>query len=336
MYMKFFSPENKVVALFSTTIYTMSESTPPSQMLSMAEPCQLSAIQANTPPATAATPELSEPSKPQATTPTNATTPPPSPHSQLVGNAFAPEPVAHVETPTTPAPKPVQPSGMNVFDPHCPLTVDGGVGYLGAPQSWAERNPTAPEQPPSRPAVKLTDAAKATKKITCEANKKAVSLLDVDIEKFHKWQDDEIEKVAKMHSKKVSEIDALINHHINYKSKRLPSMANALTHMQLKKMNAGMYLYLYLSHQFADTLPPGKDVGDRSTLSDIQKAKDASIENGEITPEVKAQAMTDLVTFWLEKSQGVRITGHAAACDVFYTMLKVEELVSAHQICRGR
>lgn len=81
-------------------------------------------------------------------------------------------------------------------------------------------------------------------------------------------------------------------------------------------------------------MAPGKDVGDRATLSDIQKAKDTSIEDGKITPAIKAQAMTELIAFRLAKRQGVRITGHAAARDVFYTMLRVEELVSACKACR--
>lgn len=155
----------------------------------------------------------------------------------------APSVSQHEKLPDTliPALLPLPSSGMNAFDPHCPLTVEGGLEYLAAPQTWAERNPTAPMQPKSRPSVKLTDAAKAANKITNEANRKAAALLDSDIKKLRKWQDDEIEKITKTHSKKPLEIEAILNHRINYKPKRLPNMANALTHMQSKKMNAGMY-----------------------------------------------------------------------------------------------
>lgn len=227
--------------LFSTLSLPMSESTPP-QLSSMVEPSrQLSAIQSNIQPAIATPTTPPEHLGTQATPPTNAIAPPSSPQVQHMVDPPTPQPIAELETPTTAVPKPPQPSAMNAFDPRCPLTVEGGVNYLAAPQTWAERNPTALEQPPSRPAVRLTDAVKATKKITCEANKKAAALLDVDIEKFRKWQDEEIEKIAKTHSKKVPEIEALINHRINYKAGRLPSMSNALTHMQSKKMNAGTY-----------------------------------------------------------------------------------------------
>src|ERR1700733_15151240 len=60
---------------------------------------------------------------------------------------------------------------LNPFDPRNPLA-DGGCDprYLVPPQTWAQLNPTSGVQK-QRPRAKLTDAAKATKKITAEYNR---------------------------------------------------------------------------------------------------------------------------------------------------------------------
>ena len=52
------------------------------------------------------------------------------------------------------------------------------------PQTWAECNSAAPMQPPSCPSVESSEAVKATKRITYEANKRAAALLDADIRSF--------------------------------------------------------------------------------------------------------------------------------------------------------
>ena len=122
------------------------------------------------------------------------------------------------------------------------MLVDSCVGvldYLAAPQTWVECNLLAPAQPPSHPTVKLSDAMKVTRKVTYEANKAAAMLLDADIQTLHQLQEDEIKKIVKTCIKKVSEIEAILNHCVNYKNTRLLNMAIALTHMQSKKMNEG-------------------------------------------------------------------------------------------------
>ena len=97
---------------------------------------------------------------------------------------------------TTPVPVVVSPAtsssscavapntSLNMFDPRCPLPDnERNPLYLAAPQTWAERNPTVSVQP-QRQRAKLTDAAKATKKITANRNKAKADLLAADIEKF--------------------------------------------------------------------------------------------------------------------------------------------------------
>lgn len=81
-------------------------------------------------------------------------------------------------------PPPLQSSSKNAFDPHCLFTVEGRLQYLVVPQTWAECNSAAPMQPPSCPSVESSEAVKATKRITYEANKRAAALLDADIRSF--------------------------------------------------------------------------------------------------------------------------------------------------------
>jgi K+-transporting ATPase c subunit len=110
--------------------------------------------------------------------------------------------------------------------------------YLSAPQSWAERNPTAGVQK-QRLRAKLTDAAKATKQITAARNRAQGALLTSDIEKFMTLKQTQIERIALAHSRKVSDIEKLINHSTNYRPSRAPSLANALTHKKMLEMNEG-------------------------------------------------------------------------------------------------
>lgn len=42
--------------------------------------------------------------------------------------------------------------------------------------------------------------------------------------------------------------------------------------------------------------------------------------------------MVSLIEFCQSKSEGVHMTGHAAAHDVFFTMIKIDELVSISKV----
>jgi hypothetical protein len=106
---------------------------------------------------------------------------------------------------------------LDAFDPDCLLSDnERDPIYLSAPQSWAERNPTAGVQK-QRLRAKLTDAAKATKQITAARNRAQGALLTSDIEKFMTLKQTQIERIALAHSRKVSDIEKLINHSTNYR-----------------------------------------------------------------------------------------------------------------------
>jgi hypothetical protein len=115
--------------------------------------------------------------------------------------------------------------------------------YLADPQTWAQRNPTAGVQK-QRLRAKITDAAKATKRITAVRNKAQAALLSIDIDKLIALKQMEIEKIALAHSRKVSEIEKLVNHGTNYRHTRAPSLSNALTHKKTVELNEGMTLEL--------------------------------------------------------------------------------------------
>jgi hypothetical protein len=162
---------------------------------------------------------------------------------------------------------------LNPFDPRNPLP-DGGCDplYLVPPQTWAQLNPTSGVQK-QRPRAKLTDAAKATKKITAECNRAKAALLSAAIDRLRKEQKIQIEEIARDHSRKVCDIKKLVNHNTNYRLSRAPTLSNALTHKKGVELNEGNTCRLHLQLILMD-LHAGRDVGDRATLAEIQQAKD--------------------------------------------------------------
>ena len=131
-------------------------------------------------------------------------------------------------------------ASLNAFDPHCPLPDnERNPLYLAAPQTWAERNPTVSVQP-QRLRAKLTDAAKATKKIAAIRNKAKAELLTADIETFMALKWTQIQKIAWDHNRQVSDIEKLVNISTHYRKTRAPSLSNALTHMKTMELNEGI------------------------------------------------------------------------------------------------
>lgn len=129
---------------------------------------------------------------------------------------------------------------LNIFDPRFPLPDnERDPLYLASPQTWAERNPTVGVQKP-RLRAKLTDAAKASKLLAADRNKINAALLTADIEKLMLLQQGEIEKIATVHNRKVSDIEKRVNNRANYRHSRAPSLANALTHKKMIELNEGM------------------------------------------------------------------------------------------------
>ena len=141
---------------------------------------------------------------------------------------------------------------LNPFDPRHPLPdSQRDALYLVAPQTWAQLNPNLGVQK-QRPRAKLTDAAKATRKITAVLNKASAELLSADIEKQMQLQKTQIKKIAHDHSRKVCDIEKLINHNTNYRPSRAPTLQNALTHRKGMEMNEGMLSVL--SETYSDCL----------------------------------------------------------------------------------
>ena len=129
---------------------------------------------------------------------------------------------------------------LNPFDPRLPLPdSQHDPLYLVAPQTWAQSNPGLGVQT-QRPRAKATAAAKATKKITAECNRAAAKLLSDDISNLAILRQTQIEKIAQDHSRKVSDIEKLVNNHTHYRETRGPSLSNALTHKKGVEMNEGV------------------------------------------------------------------------------------------------
>lgn len=173
----------------------------------------------------------------------------PQPHSPPTTNASDQPgvPTAGTIHPTLPQTAPTSTSSLlNPFDPRCPLTSDANPDYLNAPQTWAERNPNAIQQPEPRTRAKPTAAAKAARKITTAANKEAAILLSTEIDKLRAWQTIELQKIATAHSKKLSVVEKMFNNRTHFVKPREVNKANALTHRKAQKMNEGTYLFFQL------------------------------------------------------------------------------------------
>jgi hypothetical protein len=117
--------------------------------------------------------------------------------------------------------------------------------YLIPPQTWGQLNPTLGVQK-QRPRAKLTDAAKATKKINAEHNRAQQKLLSAAIDHLVEQQKTQIEDIARVHSQKVCNIEKLINSRTNYRHSRAPTLSNALTHKKGVKLNEGEACGLYV------------------------------------------------------------------------------------------
>jgi hypothetical protein len=145
--------------------------------------------------------------------------------------AIMPGSSSHVVAPNAP---------LDPFGPHHKLPDnEHDALYLAAPQTWAERNPSAGVQK-QRLRGTLTDAGKATKRLAAERNKARAALLAADIDKFMDSQQTQIEKIARDHSRQVSDIRKLVNNSTNYHKARAPSLANALTHKKTLELNEGI------------------------------------------------------------------------------------------------
>lgn len=159
-------------------------------------------------------------------------------------------PVAAGSTP--PSPILTSNATLSVFDPRYRLPGNQlDPLYLTAPQTWSQRNPDLGTQP-QRLRATTTAAARATRKVTTARNKVNAELLSADIEKYMELQCSQIEKIAKDHSRKVSEIEKLITHCTNYRHTRAPSLANALTHKKGLEMNEGNGIW-YQFEYYTDT-----------------------------------------------------------------------------------
>lgn len=145
--------------------------------------------------------------------------------------AIVPGSSSHVVAPNAP---------LDPFGPHHKLPDnEHDALYLAAPQTWAERNPSAGVQKQCLRGT-LTDAGKATKRLAAERNKARAALLAADIDKFMDSQQTQIEKIARDHSRQVSDIRKLVNNSTNYHQTRAPSLANALTHKKTLELNEGI------------------------------------------------------------------------------------------------
>ena len=224
---------------------------------------------------------------------------------------------------------------LHPFDPQHPLPDDHHDPlYLVAPQTWAQRNPNSGVQK-SRARATLTHAAKASRKVAAARNKANAALLSADVTKQVDLQNAQIEKIAADHNRKACDIEKLINHQMNYRQTRGPSLSNALIHKKGVEMNDGMAYRLCLSFLLKFCLYTDRDAGNKATLAKIREAVDNDPAYRDMEEEDRKEAIDGLIAFRAAKRSNPRVTNKGAARDVFLTMERVEQEV-IQQLYRPR
>jgi hypothetical protein len=133
-------------------------------------------------------------------------------------------------------------------------------------------------------------------------------------------------KIAQDHSRKVADIEALVNNCTNYRTTRAPSLTNALTHKKGMEMNEGMLSNTCRNH--SNGLVPRQRCWGQRTLAEIQQAKDDDPLYQDLGEEETKEAIDKLIVYRQEKKSNSRVTNKGAARDVFVTMEKIEREVS--------
>ncbi|KAF7965152.1 hypothetical protein HWV62_45392 [Athelia sp. TMB] len=164
--------------------------------------------------------------------------------------------------------------------------------------TWAKRNPTAKVQPKRAPGPKLSTAERARRKAaTAERNERATRLHD-DVSEYIEESEEKYTEIAKRHSVTVDKVKELITAKTYYKSKRAPSLRNAIV------------------HEFAETINSCLPKGSKKSLAEIQAMINEDGGVMEVTDERANQLITNLITHRETKKTGVRANNRSASMDI--------------------
>jgi molecular chaperone GrpE (heat shock protein) len=112
--------------------------------------------------------------------------------------------------------------------------------------TFATRNPlrdTQPSRATAKSRTNLSNAEKATYSEQHQVKKDANQALAADIENFMVKREEEIQDLAKTHSRKPEYIRDLLDHTSHYKKARPPTLQNALAHHKAIEVNEGVYIF---------------------------------------------------------------------------------------------
>ncbi|KAF7981821.1 hypothetical protein HWV62_31943 [Athelia sp. TMB] len=202
--------------------------------------------------------------------------------------AGAPQSLGQDPTQTAPASRQPSPSQDDMQAPN----------VLADRTTWAKRNPTAKVQPKRAPGAKLSTAERARRKAaTAERNERATRLHD-DISEYLEESEEKYTEIAERHSVTVQKVKELITAKTYYKSKRAPSLRNAIV------------------HEFAETINSCLPKGSKKSLAEIQAMIDEDGGIMEVTDERASQLIANLITYRDTKQTGVRANNRSASMDI--------------------
>jgi hypothetical protein len=112
---------------------------------------------------------------------------------------------------------------------------------MSVPTSWAQRNPDLPIQPVHRTRATLTDAQKATRKISKALNHQKNADLAADLTQYTTECEEQVAKLAEKHSCKPERITRLLNTSSTFKKHRRPNLHNAILHQKAVDENQGEF-----------------------------------------------------------------------------------------------
>jgi len=131
---------------------------------------------------------------------------------------------------------------------HRPLITPNAAGIPDEADnsSWHSRNPGRPTLH-IRHSEPLTDAQKATRRITNEEWKRKEATLSDTVKKLAEELSEKIGDIMQEHSVAVKKVSKLLTGHINYKKSRKVSFSNALIRAKVLEVNTGKS---YIGHTY--------------------------------------------------------------------------------------
>lgn len=227
--------------------------------------------------------------------------------------------------PSSIADAPAEKTVSNFHPTHIQEDVEPHLVEDGA--TWAARNPMLETAPAKPVRAKATTAVKAARKMALAINKDKQDLLALDIQAVLEQRSIQVAELAAKHFYEPAYIQRLLNNESQFKSSRVPTLTNALSHRKSIEMNAGMSATPYLSfHVYLHSIlsTADKPAGQRASLKEIRAAVMQDLDENPMTQEEREEAINELAEFRKLRTTAPRQNNRSVAQDAMATACRVE------------